>query len=143
MLRNKLKQLDMELQRHRIVAKGEISAAKEAVRQVEQETLQGMRSLATGKTDIELAWKQLDTIQTKHKVCIQFLRLIPCWEVAVVCTLFSTFFVYEIQVIEEDLLLRINEIREKLDKAEDIEEADLLEKERVIMERRAARMKVR
>jgi hypothetical protein len=68
MLRNKLKQLDLELQRHRIVAKGEISAAKEAVRQVEQETLQGMRSLATGKTDIELAWKQLDTIQTKHKV---------------------------------------------------------------------------
>ena len=46
------------------------------------------------------------------------------------------------QVIEEDLLLRINEIREKLEKAEDVEEADLLEKERVIMERRAARMKV-
>ncbi len=47
------------------------------------------------------------------------------------------------QVIEEDLLLRINEIREKLDKAEDVEEANLLEKERVIMERRAARMKVK
>lgn len=67
-LRNKLKQLDLELQRHRVLAKGEISAAKEAVRQVEQETLQGMRSLATGKTDIELAWKQLDTIQARHKV---------------------------------------------------------------------------
>ncbi|XP_028398519.1 kinesin-like protein KIF16B isoform X2 [Dendronephthya gigantea] len=111
-LRNKLKQLDLELQRHRVLAKGEITAAKDAVRRVEQETLQGMRSLATGKTDIEVAWKKLDTIQTKHKV------------------------------IEEDLLLRINEIREKLEKAEDVEEADLLEKERVIMERRAARMKV-
>ncbi|CAB4019103.1 kinesin KIF16B [Paramuricea clavata] len=111
-LRNKMKQLDLELQRHRVVSKGEISAAKEAVRQVEQETLQGMRTLATGKTDIELAWKTLDTMQAKHKV------------------------------IEEDLLLRINEIREKLEKAEDVEEADLLEKERVIMERRAARMKV-
>lgn len=40
-------------------------------------------------------------------------------------------------------MLRINEIREKLEKAEDVEEADLLEKERVIMERRAARMKVK
>lgn len=69
-LRNKLKQLDLELQRHRVVAKAELSAAKEAVRQVEQETLQGMRSLATGKTDIEMAWKQLDTIQTKNKVRI-------------------------------------------------------------------------
>lgn len=38
--------------------------------------------------------------------------------------------------------MKINEIREKLEKAEDTEEADLLEKERVIMERRAARMKV-
>lgn len=47
------------------------------------------------------------------------------------------------QVVEEDLLLKINEIREKLEKAEDVEEADLLEKERVIMERRAARMKVK
>ena len=46
------------------------------------------------------------------------------------------------QVVEEDILLKINEIREKLEKAEDVEEADLLEKERVIMERRAARMKV-
>lgn len=76
-LRNKLKQLDLELQRHRVLAKGEISAAKEAVRQVEQETLQGIRSLATGKTDIELAWKQLDTIQAKHKVRNMFLHLIP------------------------------------------------------------------
>jgi hypothetical protein len=61
----------------------------------------------------------------------------------VICALFLSFFIYEIQVIEEDLLLRINEIREKLERAEDVEEADLLEKERVIMERRAARMKVR
>ncbi|XP_046847868.1 kinesin-like protein KIF16B [Xenia sp. Carnegie-2017] len=112
MLRNKLKQLDLELQRHRVIAKGEISAAKNAVKLVEQETLQGKRSLANGKTDIEQAWRHLDTIQAKHKV------------------------------LEEDLLLKINEIREKLEKAEDTEEADLLEKERVIMERRAARMKV-
>ena len=76
MLRNKMKQLDLELQRHRVVAKGEISAAKEAVRQVEQETLQGMRTLATGKTDIELAWRKLDTIQAKHKVWKKFLHLV-------------------------------------------------------------------
>jgi hypothetical protein len=73
-----MKQLDLELQRHRVVAKGETSAAKEAVRQVEQETLQGMRTLATGKTDIELAWKTLDTIQAKHKVWNKFLYLLPC-----------------------------------------------------------------
>lgn len=111
-MRNKLKQLDKELQRHRHIAKTENRAAKEAVRRVEQETLQGVRTLAMGKTDIELAWKKLDTVQAKHKI------------------------------IEEEFLLRINEIREKLEKAEDVEEAGLLEKERVIMERRAARMKV-
>ena len=68
MLRNELKQLDLELQRHRVIAKGEISAAKNAVKLVEQETLQGKRSLANGKTDIEQAWRHLDTIQAKHKV---------------------------------------------------------------------------
>ena len=59
-----------------------------------------------------------------------------CCKFAIVCY-------FQTQVVEEDLLLKINEIREKLEKAEDVEEADLLEKERVIMERRAARMKVK
>ena len=111
-LRERLKQLEADYEEQRKVAQREVSEAKESVRRVEQETLEGLRSLTTGKSAIEGQWQRLDQVQAKHKRA------------------------------QEQAYNKIKEVREMLENAEEMEEASLVEKEKMIMERRAARMKV-
>lgn len=111
-LRERLKQLEADYEDQRKQAQREVSQAKESVRRVEQETLEGLRSLTTGKSAIEGEWRRLEEVQAKHKRA------------------------------QEQAYVKIKDVREMLESAEEMEEASLIEKEKMIMERRAARMKV-
>ncbi|KAK2567739.1 Kinesin-like protein KIF16B [Acropora cervicornis] len=111
-LRERLKQLEADYEDQRKQAQREVSQAKESVRRVEQETLEGLRSLTTGKSAIEGEWRRLEEVQAKHKRA------------------------------QEQAYVKIKDVREMLENAEEMEEASLIEKEKMIMERRAARMKV-
>lgn len=111
-LRERLKQLEADYEEQRKRAQREVSQAKESVRRVEQETLEGLRSLTTGKSAIEGEWRRLEEVQAKHKRA------------------------------QEQAYVKIKDVREMLESAEEMEEASLIEKEKMIMERRAARMKV-
>ena len=111
-LRERLKQLEADYEEQRKRAQREVTQAKESVRRVEQETLEGLRSLTTGKSAIEGEWRRLEEVQAKHKRA------------------------------QEQAYVKIKDVREMLEHAEEMEEASLIEKEKMIMERRAARMKV-
>ena len=111
-LRERLKQLEADYEEQRKQAQREVSQAKDSVRRVEQETLEGLRSLTTGKSAIEGEWRRLEEVQAKHKRA------------------------------QEQAYVKIKDVREMLENAEEMEEASLIEKEKMIMERRAARMKV-
>lgn len=111
-LRKRLKQLEADYEEQRKTAQREVSQAKESVRRVEQETLEGLRSLTTGKSAIEGEWRRLEEVQAKHKRA------------------------------QDQAYVKIKDVREMLESAEEMEEASLIEKEKMIMERRAARMKV-
>ncbi|XP_068717319.1 kinesin-like protein KIF16B [Montipora capricornis] len=111
-LRERLKQLEADYEEQRKQAQREVSQAKESVRRVEQETLEGLRSLTTGKSAIEGEWRRLEEVQAKHKRA------------------------------QEQACVKLKDVREMLESAEEMEEASLIEKEKMIMERRAARMKV-
>ena len=111
-LRERLKQLEADYEEQRKQAQREMSQAKDSVRRVEQETLEGLRSLTTGKSAIEFEWRRLEELQAKHKRA------------------------------QEQAYVKIKDVREMLESAEEVEEASLIEKEKMIMERRAARMKV-
>lgn len=111
-LRERLKQLEADYEEQRKQAQREVSQAKDSVRRVEQETLEGLRSLTTGKSAIEGEWRRLEEVQAKHKRA------------------------------QDQAYVKIKEVREMLENAEEMEEASLIEKEKMIMERRAARMKV-
>jgi len=111
-LRERLKQLEADYEEQRKQAQREVSQAKDSVRRAEQETLEGLRSLTTGKSAIEGEWHRLEEVQAKHKRA------------------------------QDQAYVKIKEVREMLENAEEMEEASLIEKEKMIMERRAARMKV-
>lgn len=111
-LRERLRQLEVDYEEQRKEAQREVAQAKDSVRRVEQETLEGLRSLTTGKSAIEGEWRRLEEVQAKHKRA------------------------------QEQSYAKIRDVREMLENAEEVEEASLIEKEKMIMERRAARMKV-
>ncbi|KAJ7384729.1 hypothetical protein OS493_020316 [Desmophyllum pertusum] len=101
-----------DYEEQRKTAQREVTQAKDSVRRVEQETLEGLRSLTTGKSAIEGEWRRLEEVQAKHKRA------------------------------HDQSYAKIRDVREMLESAEEMEEASLVEKEKMIMERRAARMKV-
>ncbi|XP_048586008.1 kinesin-like protein KIF16B isoform X2 [Nematostella vectensis] len=111
-LRERMQALEAEYEEQRKTAQYEIATAKEAVRKAEQEALEGLRSLTTGKSAIEDQWQKVEEVQLKHKM------------------------------IHDQQLAKMRDVREMLDQAEEAEEAVLIEKEKIIMERRAARHKV-
>ena len=110
-LRERLRQLEGEYEDLRKVGQKEIREAKDALQKAEQDALEGLRSLTMGKSAIESQWQRLADVQAKHRQ------------------------------LQEHAMTKIRDVRELLEHAEEAEEASLIEKERMIMDRRAARMK--
>ena len=111
-LRSQLEKLEAEYDELSKVAQKEIQEAKNNLKKAEMETLQGKVGLMEGKMALQKHWKQLESLQTKHKKK------------------------------QEEVQCRIREIRGKLEKAEVVEEEELMNQERSILARRQARKKV-
>lgn len=94
------------------IAQQEILQAKENLKKAEMETLQGKVGLMQGKMELQRQWKVLETLQAKHKKT------------------------------QEDLQIKIREVRAQLEQAELAEEEELMTQEKSILERRQARKKV-
>lgn len=111
-LRSKLETLEAEYDELSKEAHKEIQVAKNNLKKAEMETLQGKVGLMEGKMALQKHWKQLESLQTKHKKK------------------------------QEEVQCKIREIRGKLEKAEVVEEEELMNQERSILARRQARKKV-
>ena len=95
-LRSQLEKLEAEYDELSKVAQKEIQEAKNNLKKAEMETLQGKVGLMEGKMALQKHWKQLESLQTKHKKK------------------------------QEEVQCRIREIRGKLEKAEVVEEEELM-----------------
>ena len=111
-LRAQLEKLEAEYEEASKIAQKEIQEAKGNLKKAEMETLQGKVGLMEGKMALQKHWKELEALQSKHKKK------------------------------QEDIQSRIREIRGKVDKADVVEEEQLVKKEKSIVERRKARKKV-
>jgi len=111
-LRSKLEELEAEYAEATKVAQSEILLAKNNLKKAEMETLQGKVGLMQGKNELQKQWKLLEALQTKHKKA------------------------------QEEIQTKIREVRNKLEKAEEAEEEELMNQEKSVLERRQARKKV-
>ena len=111
-LRTRLEALENEYTEATKIAQQEILQAKDNLKKAEMETLQGKVGLMQGKMELQRQWKVLETLQAKHKKT------------------------------QEDLQIKIREVRAQLEQAELAEEEELMTQEKSILERRQARKKV-